>query len=144
MSAVAGVKVRKEVVERLRKKLQSELSGAFTPLVEEPGIKVITALSDDVIESLVKAVLSEAKEPLSWRELKAIFQGVVGEDRLRRILSHLKARGEIAELTRTRYSLPEYVSPSEIQKIKNPEAIRRRSRERELAEEGGSSSYGLQ
>ncbi len=142
MSAVVGVKVRKDVVERLRRKLQNRVKDVFTPLVEEPGIEVTTALPDDTIESLVKVILDEAKGPLSWRELKAIFQGVVGEDRLRKILSHLKARGEIAELTRTRYSLPEYIPPEETPKIKNPKALRRRARE--LGEEEYAHGYGIQ
>lgn len=137
MSTVMGVKVRKEVVEKLRKELQKRVKDVFTPVVEEPGIEVTTALSDDTIEALVKEILEKAKGPLSWREVKSIFQGVVGEDRLRKILSHLKARGEVAELTRTRYSLPQYVPPEEVVKIKNPEALRRRARE--LGEESYSA-----
>ncbi len=49
---------------------------------------------------------------------------MVGEDRLRRILSGLKARNIVAELTHTRYSLPKYVPEPELSKVKNPVVIR--------------------
>ncbi len=132
MSMAAGVKVREGVVRRLRKRLEEEVKDSFVKLVDEPsvggelGLEVTTALSDDTVERLVKLVLREARGPLSWRELKAVFQGIVGEDRLRKILSHLKAEGEIAELTRTRYSMPEYVPEEERGKVKNYEAVRKR------------------
>lgn len=107
-------------VERLRAKLHEKLKDIIEVLVDDAGFSVTAALSDDEIEELVFMVLKEAKRPLTWRELKAIFSGVVGEDRLRKILLSLKARNEVAELTRTRYSLPEYIPPEEFDKVKNP------------------------
>ncbi|MCE4620948.1 MAG: hypothetical protein F7B95_00730 [Desulfurococcales archaeon] len=107
-------------VERLRAKLHERLKDIIEVLVDDAGFSVTAALSDDEIEELVFMVLKEAKRPLTWRELKAIFSGVVGEDRLRKILLSLKARNEVAELTRTRYSLPEYIPPEEFDKVKNP------------------------
>jgi hypothetical protein len=92
-------------------------------VTEIGDIKVATALVDDDIEKLVLLVLEEAKQPLSWRDLKAIFGGIVGEDRLRRILGVLKARNEVAELSHTRFALPAYVPLSEINKVKNPGII---------------------
>lgn len=142
MSAMAGVKIREGVVKRLRKRLEEEVKDSFVKLIDEPsiggelGLEVTTALPDDTVERLVKLVLREARGPLSWRELKAIFQGIVGEDRLRKILSQLKAAGEIAELTRTRYSMPEYVPEEEKDKIKNYEAVRKK-----LGKRGGALGY---
>jgi hypothetical protein len=108
-------KVRKVVVEKYR-----EMTGE--PL-ERGGITILTALSDDDIKELVLTALRVAEKPLSWRELKQIFSGIAGEDRLRRILGRLKANNVVAELTRTRYSLPEYVPLNEVHKVKNPGII---------------------
>jgi hypothetical protein len=112
----------KELGERLRK-LVMEKYNEMQEVTEIGDIKVATALVDDDIEKLVLLVLEEAKQPLSWRDLKAIFGGIVGEDRLRRILGVLKARNEIAELSHTRFALPAYVPLSEINKVKNPGII---------------------
>ncbi len=109
-------KVRRAVLREYEKMQQVIDSGEF-------GIVVSLALSDEEIEKLVMLALREAKGPISWREFKKIFAGIAGEDRLRRILANLKARDEIVELTRTRYSLPEYVPPSEISKVKNPRIL---------------------
>jgi len=116
---------REQLLERLRRLAQRELEKRSMVLVDEPGLSVTTALSDSDIEEIVLMVLREARCPLTWRELKRIFQGVVGEDRLRKILIDLKARGEIAELTRIRFALPEYVPADEIDKVKNPGVLGR-------------------
>ncbi|MFZ8795630.1 MAG: hypothetical protein ACO2O2_17355 [Acidilobaceae archaeon] len=112
----------RELGERLRK-LVIEKYNEMQEVTEIGDIKVATALVDDDIEKLVLLVLEEAKQPLSWRDLKAIFGGIVGEDRLRRILGVLKARNEVAELSHTRFALPVYVPLSEINKVKNPGII---------------------
>ncbi len=114
--------VNKELGERLRK-LVFEKYSEMQEVTEIGDIKVATALVDDDIEKLVLLVLQEAKQPLSWRDLKAIFGGIVGEDRLRRILGVLKAKNEVAELSHTRFALPEYVPLSEINRVKNPGII---------------------
>jgi hypothetical protein len=125
MSSVVVGKSDGATVEELRRKLHELLKDVIEVLVDDIGISVTAALSDDEIEKLVMEILREAKRPLSWRELKSIFSGVVGEDRLRKILISLKVRNLIAELTRTRYSLPEYVPPQEYNKVKNPLILRK-------------------
>ncbi|MEB3862287.1 MAG: hypothetical protein GSR84_08740 [Desulfurococcales archaeon] len=110
-------------IERIRRIILEDYDRLRETLDVGMDISITTALIDTDIEKLVIKTLKLAKRPLSWRELKQIFQGVVGEDRLRRVLNMLKARNEIAELTHTRYSLPEYVPPREIQKVKNPGII---------------------
>lgn len=112
----------RELGERLRKLVLDKYS-EMQEVTEVGDIKVAVALVDDDIEKLVLLVLEEAKQPLSWRDLKAIFGGIVGEDRLRRILGALKAKNEVAELSHTRFSLPEYVPLSEINRVKNPGII---------------------
>ncbi|MEN3000077.1 MAG: hypothetical protein ABDH61_05845 [Acidilobaceae archaeon] len=114
----------KELMDRLRK-LVLEKYAEIQSVMEVGDISVTTALVDDDIEKLVLVALREAKQPLSWRDLKVVFSGVVGEDRLRRILVSLKAKNEVAELTHTRFALPEYVSVNEINRVKNPGIINR-------------------
>ncbi|MEM1873216.1 MAG: hypothetical protein QXS85_05515 [Acidilobaceae archaeon] len=111
-----------ELVRKLRESIMSEYGGLKNE-VDMGDISIVTALVDEDIEKLVLLALKKAERPLSWRELKAVFAGIVGEDRLRRILGSLKARNMVAELTHTRYSLPEYVPLSEIGRIKNPGII---------------------
>ncbi len=117
--------VRADLVERVRRVIAAEAERLRTHLVDDNALVVITALSDEDIENLVLEALRIAEGPVSWRELKAIFQGIVGEDRLRKILSKLKSEGVIVELTKTRYSLPEYIGPELLEKVKNPAALRR-------------------
>ncbi|MCE4618987.1 MAG: hypothetical protein F7C82_06995 [Desulfurococcales archaeon] len=112
------------LVARVRSKILKEFETMRQTLdTEDIGIEITLALSDEEIEKLVMMALREAQRPISWREFKQIFAGIVGEDRLRRILANLKARDIIVELTRTRYSLPEYVPVSEISKVKNPRVL---------------------
>lgn len=120
----------KEAVERLRK-LVIEKYNEMQNIMEIGDVSVATALVDDDIEKIVLVVLQEAKQPLSWRDLKTIFGGIVGEDRLRRILGSLKAKNEVAELTHTRYALPEYVPLNEINRVKNPGIIKKILEQRE-------------
>ncbi|MEM0339984.1 MAG: hypothetical protein QXN05_00960 [Acidilobaceae archaeon] len=110
------------LVKKLRDAVMQEY-GKMKNEVEVGEVSIVTALVDEDIEKLVLLALQKAERPLSWREIKAVFAGVVGEDRLRRILGSLKARNMVAELTHTRYSLPEYVPLSEISRIKNPGII---------------------
>ncbi len=117
-------KAADDVVKRVRKRIE-ELVNKEQQVLSVDDINIVLALEDDRIEELVLIALKEAKRPLSWRELKQIFAGIVGEDRLRRVLSHLKVTNVIAELTHTRYSLPEYVDKKEIDKVKNPEILRK-------------------
>ncbi|ADL19491.1 hypothetical protein ASAC_1086 [Acidilobus saccharovorans 345-15] len=123
----------------MRAKVLSEYDNMRMQLVNEGGLLVTTALDDSDVEKLVLLALEEAKSPVSWRELKAIFQGIVGEDRLRRILGSLKARNVVAELTHTRYSLPNYVPELEMNKVKNPLVFRNANEDQENLYEDNSN-----
>jgi len=116
--------IDRELVKRVRNKVMQEYEQMSNNLmVSEFDLPVMTALSDEELERLILLALEEAKKPVSWRELKRIFTGIAGEDRLRKIISKLKAENIIAELTKTRYALPQYVPLNEISKIKNPGII---------------------
>lgn len=113
-----------ELINRVRKIILSkynEMLEARNHYVSEGGdVLITTALTDEEIEELVLTALEVARQPITWRELRAIFAEIAGEDRLRRILNKLKAENRIAELTKTRYALPQYVPAEDIEKIKNP------------------------
>ncbi|MGC9111919.1 hypothetical protein [Acidilobus sp.] len=130
---------RELLIQRVRAKVLSEYDNMRMQLVNEGGLLVTTALDDSDVEKLVLLALEEAKSPVSWRELKAIFQGIVGEDRLRRILGSLKARNVVAELTHTRYSLPNYVPELEMNKVKNPLVFRNANEDQENLYEDNSN-----
>jgi len=130
---------REPLIQRVRAKVLSEYDNMRMQLVNEGGLLVTTALDDSDVEKLVLLALEEAKSPVSWRELKAIFQGIVGEDRLRRILGSLKARNVVAELTHTRYSLPNYVPELEMNKVKNPLVFRNANEDQENLYEDNSN-----
>ncbi|MCE4624430.1 MAG: hypothetical protein F7C35_01010 [Desulfurococcales archaeon] len=112
-----------EKVKRVREKVLKAYNEIAKDLMMDTDIPVVTALSDEDLEELILLALAEAKAPVSWKEIKLIFQGIAGEDRLRKILSKLKATNTIAELTKTRYALPEYVPLNELNKVKNPGII---------------------
>ena len=122
--SMATARAADDVIRRVRRKIE-ELVNKEQQVLSIDDVSIVLALEDDRIEELVLVALKEARRPLSWRELKQIFAGIVGEDRLRRVLSHLKVNNVIAELTHTRYSLPEYVDKKEIDKVKNPEILRK-------------------
>jgi len=132
----ARAAIDKDLVSRVRARVLREYEKMRQMLSVDEGldIEVSVALSDEDVERLVLLALEEAKKPISWREFKAIFSGIVGEDRLRRILASLKARDVIVELTRTRYVLPEYVPPSEYGKIKNLRMLNKILRERSMVQ----------
>ena len=119
--------INRELINRVRRIIlakYNEMLRARNHYVNESGdVLITTALTDEEIEELVLTALEAARQPVTWRELRAIFAEIAGEDRLRRILNKLKAENRIAELTKTRYALPQYVPAEDIEKIKNPGII---------------------
>lgn len=109
---------------RLRRAVLGRYDEIIRP-TEVEGVTVTVALEDKDVEELVLLALREARRPLAWKEMKVVMAGIAGEDRLRRIVYSLKARNEVAELTGTRYSLPEYVPEEEVKKVKNPWILRK-------------------
>jgi hypothetical protein len=65
---------------------------------EDEDIVVYRAPSDGELEKLVKELIAKRGRPLSWKELRKELSGVVGEDRLRKILVRLIERDEIVEM----------------------------------------------
>ncbi|MEB3825395.1 MAG: hypothetical protein LRS47_01850 [Desulfurococcales archaeon] len=94
-------------------------------IYEDVDVIVTEAPRDDELEKMVLRALDKARKPVSWRELKKMFSGIAGEDRLRRTLYRLKVNGKVIELTGTKYVLPKYLGEIDYTKIKNPAAISR-------------------
>ncbi|MEM1681362.1 MAG: hypothetical protein QXT76_01735 [Sulfolobales archaeon] len=65
---------------------------------EDSDIIVVRAPSDEELEKIVKDIVFRRGRPVSWRELRRELSGVVGEDRLRKVLIRLIERDEIVEM----------------------------------------------
>ncbi|MEM1623139.1 MAG: hypothetical protein QXZ60_04100 [Sulfolobales archaeon] len=65
---------------------------------EDSDIIVVRAPSDEELEKIVKDIVLRRGRPISWRELRRELSGVVGEDRLRKVLIRLIERDEIVEM----------------------------------------------
>ncbi len=75
-------------------------------LYEDEEVEVYKAPTEEELEKLVIDAIKEAGRPLSWKELRQIFSGIAGEDRLRRVLVKLIERDELIELPDGTFALP--------------------------------------
>ncbi len=73
---------------------------------EDEDIVVMQAPDDKELEKLILETIKEKGRPLSWRELRQIFSGLAGEDRLRKALINLIEREEIIEMVDGSFGLP--------------------------------------
>jgi len=118
----------KQAFDEVVRMLRGLVERRFNEVVERVSVgdvDVVISLYDGDVEVLVLEVLRAARRPLQWRELKQIFHGVVGEDRLRRVVNSLKARNEVVELTGTKFTVPECVSLEDLKLVRNPGVISR-------------------
>lgn len=65
---------------------------------EDSDIIVVRAPSDEELEKIVKDIVLRKARPASWKELRKELSGVVGEDRLRKVLIRLIEKDEIVEM----------------------------------------------
>ncbi len=86
-------------------------------LYEDDEVIVMKAPHEEELEELVIDTIREKKKPLHWRELREIFSGIAGEDRLRKALFNLVEKGELIELPGNTYALPEMVTPRDLEEI---------------------------
>jgi len=78
----------------------------FKKLYEDDEIEVYKAPTEAELEELVLEAIREAGRPLSWKELRQIFSGVAGEDRLRKVLIRLIERDQLIELPDGTFAIP--------------------------------------
>lgn len=67
-------------------------------IYEDNDVVVFRAPSDEELERIVKDAISRRGRPVSWKELRKELSGIVGEDRLRKVLIRLIERDEIVEM----------------------------------------------
>ncbi len=75
-------------------------------LYEDEDVVVMKAPSDQELEKLVVDVIKKKGRPVSWKELREIFSGLAGEDRLRKALANLIEQGLLTELPDGNFALP--------------------------------------
>ncbi len=75
-------------------------------LYEDEDVVVMKAPGDQELEELVIKIIKEKGRPISWKELREVFSGLAGEDRLRKALANLIERGELEELPDGNFALP--------------------------------------
>jgi len=75
-------------------------------MYEDEDVVVMKAPTDEELEVLVKDVIKRKGKPMTWRELREVFSGIAGEDRLRKVLIKLIEKDEIIELPDGAFGLP--------------------------------------
>jgi hypothetical protein len=115
---------------------------------EDEDIVVYRAPSDEELERLVKELIAKRGRPLSWKELRKELSGVVGEDRLRKILVRLIERDEIVEMIDGTFGLrgmEEWYIPVKTKKRVRPLVPSKfRKRWEPLIESAGSIAAAIQ
>ncbi len=115
---------------------------------EDNDIVVVRAPSDEELERIVKDIILKRGRPLSWKELRRELSGVVGEDRLRKVLIRLIERDEIVEMIDGTFGLrgmEETYVPAKTKKRVRPLAPSKfRKRWGHLIEVTGSISAAIQ
>ncbi|MDK6028026.1 hypothetical protein QPL79_01425 [Ignisphaera sp. 4213-co] len=75
-------------------------------LYEDIDIEVFKAPTEEELENLIKETIKNNARPMTWRELRELFAGIAGEDRLRKVLVKLIERDELIELPDGALALP--------------------------------------
>jgi len=78
-------------------------------LYEDNDVEVYRSFDESELEEAIVDAIREAGRPLSWRELRSIFSGIAGEDRLKKILVKLINEDRIVEMPDGAFGLPEMV-----------------------------------
>lgn len=128
---MVATRLRVDLVNQLKEMVRMEHKVQF----QDDQIMMTIRPDDDTLEKLMIKILHKAGRPLYWKEIKAIFENVAGEDRLRRVLRKLKSEGHIVELAAWRYVMPEHMRFWNLRKIKNPIAYSK------FVQEGSSCNF---
>ncbi len=75
-------------------------------LYEDNEVIVMKAPKDRELEELILKIIKEKGRPVSWKELREVFSGLAGEDRLRKALGNLIDKGKLVELPDGNFALP--------------------------------------
>jgi len=80
-----------------------------TKIYEDESVEVYRSLHIDEIEDSVIRTIKNSNRPLSWKELRSVFSGIVGEDKLRKILIKLIEEDKIVEMPDGTFGLPQMI-----------------------------------
>lgn len=115
---------------------------------EDSDIIVVRAPSDEELERIVKDIISRKGKPMSWKELRRELSGVVGEDRLRKVLIRLIERDEVVEMIDGTFGLrgmeEAYVPVKTKKRVRPLVPSKFRKRWSHLVEATGSISAAIQ
>jgi len=78
-------------------------------LYEDEEIEIYTTFDGAELEKAIIDVIREANRPLRWKELREVFSGIVGEDRLRKVLIKLIEEDKIVEMPDGALGLPQMI-----------------------------------
>jgi len=78
-------------------------------LYEDEELEVYRTFDNVELEKAIIEAIESAGRPLSWRELRAQFSGVAGEDRLRKVLVKLIEEDKIIEMPDGAFGLPQMI-----------------------------------
>lgn len=91
-------------------------------IYEDEDIIVMRAPDDEELIELVKKKIAENGKPVSWKELRAYFSGLAGEDRLRKVLIKLIENDEVIEMPDGTFALPGmekgYIPRSDVKRVR--------------------------
>jgi len=93
-----------------------------TKIYEDESVEVYRSLRNDEIEDAVVRAIESIGRPLSWKELRSVFSGIVGEDKLRKILIKLIEEDKIVEMPDGAFGLPQmidsYIPNPKVRKVR--------------------------
>uniref|UniRef100_A0A7J2U299 Uncharacterized protein n=1 Tax=Ignisphaera aggregans TaxID=334771 RepID=A0A7J2U299_9CREN len=75
-------------------------------LYEDMDLEVFKAPTEEELGNLIKDIIKNTGRPMTWKELRELFAGIAGEDRLRKVLIKLIERDELIELPDGALALP--------------------------------------
>ncbi|MDT7887942.1 MAG: hypothetical protein RQ885_03075 [Desulfurococcales archaeon] len=108
--------------EKRREEKGKRAVGEKNVIYEDEDIVVLRAPDDEELIELVKKKIAENGKPVSWKELRAYFSGLAGEDRLRKVLIRLIENDEVIEMPDGTFALPGmekgYVPRSDVKRVR--------------------------
>jgi len=75
-------------------------------LYEDMDLEVFKAPTEEELGNLIRDIIKNTGRPMTWKELRELFAGIAGEDRLRKVLIKLIERDELIELPDGALALP--------------------------------------
>jgi len=74
------------------------MSLELSVVYEDSEVVVFKAPHDEELVELVHNYIKRKGRPVTWKELREVFGGIAGEDRLRKALHRLRERGLLIEV----------------------------------------------